>query len=66
MNDTEEYTLSSYEALVEGIVIKALESYDGNDVIVLASLLDDELHKEGIAMPFAWLWSRATFALTEW
>lgn len=66
MHDSEEYTLTQYEALVDGIVVKALESYNGNDVIVLASLLDDELHKEGIAMPFAWLWSRATFALTEW
>lgn len=66
MHDSEEYTLTQYEALVDAIVARALESYDGNDVIVLASLLDDELHKEGITMPFAWLWSRATFALTEW
>lgn len=66
MHDSEEYTLTQYEALVDGIVLRALESYNGNDVIVLASLLDDELHKEGISMPFAWLWSRATFALAEW
>ena len=66
MDENEEYTLTHYEALLEGIVLKARESYDGNDVIVLACLLDDELHKEGISMPFAWLWTRATDIRTEW
>lgn len=66
MDESEEYTLDSHEALVDGIVIRASESYDGNDVIELACLLDVELRKEGIAMTFAWLWSRATDILSEW
>lgn len=66
MYDSEEYTLDSYQALLDGIIGKVRESYEGDDVIVLACLFDDALSKEGISMPFAWLWSKATFALIEW
>lgn len=66
MYDSEEYTLSAYEALLDDIIGKVRESYEGSDVVVLASLFDEALSKEGIFMPFAWLWSKATFALIEW
>jgi hypothetical protein len=66
MDGTEDYTLSAYEALLDGIVAKAWETYKGNDVIELASAFDTELRKEGITMTFAWLWSRAAIALNEW
>lgn len=66
MYNSEEYTLSAYEALLDGIIGKVRESYEGDDVIVLACLFDEALSEDGIKMSFAWLWSKATFALMEW
>ena len=52
-------------AEVEAVIARVAESYQHIDVIELAALFDEELRKDGIAMKFAWLWSRATDALND-
>lgn len=57
-------------AHVEIVVAKAVEDYFkdeymGIDAVELAAYLDERLRKDGIAMKFAWLWSRAVTALNE-
>lgn len=58
------------KGLVETIVTQAVEDYFkdeymGIDAVELAAYLDERLRKDGIAMKFAWLWSRAVTALNE-
>lgn len=57
-------------AQVEAVVAKAVEDYFndeymGIDAVELAAFLDERLRKDGIAMKFGWLWSRAVTALNE-
>lgn len=58
------------KGLVETVVAQAVEDYFkdeymGIDAVELAAYLDERLRKDGIAMKFAWLWSRAVTALNE-
>lgn len=57
-------------AHVETVVANAVEDYFndeymGIDAVELAAFLDERLRKDGIAMKFGWLWSRAVTALNE-
>lgn len=58
------------KAHVETVVAKAVEDYFsdeymGIDAVELAAFLDERLRKDGIAMKFNWLWSRAVTVLNE-
>lgn len=66
-SDREFEVLTSH---VDAVINRAIESYwntdyPGLDAVELAAFLDEELRKDGIAMKFAWLWSRAVTALNE-
>ena len=68
MKESDMITRSNLEfeviaAEVEAVIARVTESYEGDDLIELAALLDEHLRKDGIAMKFAWLWSRASTAL---
>ncbi|MNG27542.1 hypothetical protein D3C84_1126740 [compost metagenome] len=58
------------KVLVETVLAKAVEDYwndeyMGIDAVELAAFFDERLRKEGIAMKFNWLWSRAVTVLNE-
>jgi hypothetical protein len=58
------------KGLVETVVAKAVEDYwkddtQGIDAVELAAFMDERLRKDGIAMKFGWLWSRAVTVLNE-
>jgi hypothetical protein len=58
------------KGIVETVVAQAVEDYFkdeymGIDAVELAAFMDERLRKDGIAMKFGWLWSRATTALNE-
>jgi hypothetical protein len=58
------------KGLVETVVAKAVEDYwkddtRGIDAVELAAFMDERLRKDGIAMKFGWLWSRAVTVLNE-
>jgi hypothetical protein len=70
MKESDMITRSNLEfeviaAEVEAVTARVLESYEDNDVVELAALLDATLRKDGIAMKFVWLYSRASVALND-
>lgn len=70
MKESDMITRSNLEfdviaAEVDAVIARVVESYDDKNVLELAALFDEELRKDGIAMKFAWLWSRASVALND-